>query len=63
MEKVTQFPKAVSVAEKPKIVHSKGFAMVIPGYSVLTNNLNTLNTLAQHMQVAKQGVSPDRPTP
>ena len=37
--------------------------MVLPGYSVLTNNMYTLQTLAGHMQIAKQGVSPDRPTP
>ena len=37
--------------------------MVIPGYSVFTNSEQTLYTLLQHMQIAKQGVSPDRPTP
>lgn len=47
----------------PPHIPKGGFAMVLPGYSVLTNNMYTLQTLAEHMQIAKQGVSPDRPTP
>lgn len=47
----------------PPVPVKGGVAMVIPGYSVFTNSEQTLYTLLQHMQIAKQGVSPDRPTP
>lgn len=55
-------PPVEAVAPKvPKM--EGGFAMVIKGYSVLMNNERTFMQLLQHMQIAKQGVSPERPTP